>query len=62
MIDYNEHLVNVERLKDLRRDAENERLARSAAKSDNDLMAAARNVLGHSLVRAGQQLLKEKQR
>jgi hypothetical protein len=62
MIDYNQHLANIERMKDLRRNAENERLARSVAKNDSDLLNAARNVLGRSLVRIGQQLLKDKQR
>jgi hypothetical protein len=62
MFDHKQHLVNQERLKDLQREAENERLARSAARNDNDLLKAVRNVVGNSLVKVGQQMLDEKQR
>lgn len=51
-----------ERLKELRREAENERLARSVASNENDLLRSARNVVGRGLVAIGQQLLNEKQR
>lgn len=62
MYDHNHYLVNQERLKDMQREAENERFARTASRNDNDLLKAVRNVLGNNLVKVGQQMLDEPQR
>jgi hypothetical protein len=51
-----------DRLNEMRREAENVRLARSVATNENDLLRSARNVVGRGLVAIGQQLLNEKQR
>jgi hypothetical protein len=62
MIDHLDRINSEEHLNDLRREADNERLARSAASNENDMLNKARKVLGESLVKVGQQLLSEKQR
>ena len=53
-----------ERYKDFVRRADAERLARRAASKDgqNDMLSAARNVLGNGLVNMGQKLLNDKER
>ena len=62
MYDHNHYLANQERLKDMQREAENERFARTVTKNDNDLLKAVRNVVCNSLVKVGQQMLDEAQR
>jgi hypothetical protein len=53
-----------ERYNELVRQADAERLARRAAPKDgqNDMLSAARNVLGNRLVNMGQKLLNDKER
>jgi hypothetical protein len=62
MMDHLDHIAIEQRLKDIQREAANERLARSIATNENDLLRSARNVVGRGLVAIGQQLLNEKQR
>ena len=62
MMDHLDQIAIDDRIKELHRQAENERLARSVAANENDLLRNARNVVGRSLVALGQQLLNEKQR
>jgi hypothetical protein len=61
MMDHLDQIAIEQRLKDMRREAENERLVRSVA-NENDMLRNARNAVGRSLVTLGQQLLNEKQR
>ena len=61
MMDRLDQIAIEDRLNEMRREAANERLARSVA-NENDLLRSARNVVGHGLVAIGQQLLNEKQR
>jgi hypothetical protein len=63
MIDHMLRIVNEERMKDLRREADNERLAHKVADNENDVLRNVRNIVGRSLVAVGKQLLDdEKQR
>jgi hypothetical protein len=61
MMDRLDQIFIEDRLNEMRREAENVRLARSVA-NENDLLRSARNVVGRGLVTIGQQLLNEKQR
>ena len=61
MNDYLGNINSQEHLKDLYREAENERLARSV-NNENTVLNTARKVLGENLVKIGQQLLNDKQR
>ncbi len=56
-IDYQ---VRNEHYKDLARDAQNERLARSITHGQSAIIKNARQALGHRLVQAGHQLLDER--
>ena len=62
MFDHLDNINSQEHLKDLYREAENERLARSVPANENTALNTARKVLGESLVKIGQQLLNDKQR
>jgi hypothetical protein len=62
MMDRLDQIAIEDRLNEMRREAENVRLARSVAANENDLLRSARNVVGRGLVAIGQQLLSEKQR
>jgi hypothetical protein len=62
MMDRLDQIAIEQRLNDMRREAENERLARSVAVNENDMLRNARNAVGRSLVALGQQLLNDKQR
>ena len=61
MFDHLDNINSQEHLKDLYREAENERLARSVI-NENTVLNTARKVLGENLVKIGQQLLNDKQR
>lgn len=56
-IDYQ---VRHEHYKDLEREAQNERLARSIGNSPSATLKSARNAIGRRLVQAGHQLLDER--
>ena len=62
MFDHLDKINSKEHLNDLRREAENERLARTVATNENNVLNTARKVLGDNLVKIGQQLLNDKQR
>jgi hypothetical protein len=62
MMDRLDQIAIEDSLNEMRREATNERLARSVASNENDLLRSARNVVGRGLVAIGQQLLNEKQR
>jgi hypothetical protein len=62
MMDRLDQIAIEDHLNEMRREAANERLARSVATNENDLLRSARNVVGRGLVAIGQQLLNEKQR
>jgi hypothetical protein len=61
MFDHLDNINSQEHLKDLYREAANERLARSVT-NENNVLNTARKVLGENLVKIGQQLLNDKQR
>ena len=54
--------VSEERIKEMYRTAENERLARKYANKDPNILQETRQLLGRSLVSAGKKLLDEKQK
>lgn len=55
-----DYVVSHERYKDMKRDAENERLARQVQGYNNSALKNVRQALGRSLVVAGEYLAKER--